>query len=772
MLKKLLNIFHQLSAIISKTNDYELMLSQFVDVLAEGLEVDVCSVYFYDKTDDELILKASHGLNPESINNVKMAVSEGLTGLCFSSEKMINIVNPDKHPRFKYFLVTGEEQYKSFLATPIVSGKEKLGVIVIQGKSSKRFRKSVTDSMRSISLQLANVIMDATVISTLGQETDNRENTVEREKSLSGMLSIKGHAANIGIGIGKACLFDNEVDFERVIHKEVDDTNKEVLLFQKAVKVTKDKTLALEEKALELISEADASIFCAHLLFLEDNILISKIINDIIKNEHAAEFSIKVIFNEYHERFSAMDSNIFKEKIMDLKDVMLRLLNVVKDLKRGVVAESEEIEINNSKAVLVVKEILPSALIRLPVENICGIVCEKGGVADHVAILAKALNIPAIRGIKNVTEIVNDSDDIIVDGQAEYVHIRPDDILMSDFKNILHSQKDAENSIELAEETVTTDGVKFSLKANIALISETSLLKRYGAEGIGLYRTEFLYMIRDHEPTEEEQFNIFKRIIQNSEDLEVTIRVLDIGGDKPLPYIENIPEENPALGNRGIRLLLENRPLFKTHLRAILRAGALGKIKLLFPMVSCVSEVDSILEVISDVETELQVSDIEFSDDYKIGIMLEVPALLFELDSLLERIDFVSLGTNDLVQYIFASDRTNELTYKKNLYLSPVFLKILRDIGNRFKEYKGKNISICGEMGSDIYALPLLLATGINEFSMTPRFIPKMRKIIRAVSHKEACELFDKVILLKTPDQVHKLVLEFYISKFGKNFTL
>ena len=761
MLKKLLNIFHQISSIIAEVNDFEEILSQFVEVLANGLEIDVCSVYLYDKHEDMLLLRASHGLLPESIDRVSMKSSEGLTGLCFNSEKMINIVNPDKHAKYKYFSNTGEDKYKSFLATPIIVGGEKLGVIVIQSVTPKRFNKSVTESIKSVSTQLGNVIIDATVLSSLAGKDFILKNKIVSLDKETGMLSLKGKAANIGIGLGKACIFENEYSFEKIAHIETENIELEIDFLDKGITITKQKTLSLEQKALSLISEADASIFCAHLLFLEDRTLISKIKEDIKKNKHTAEFSIKIIFDEYSERFAALQDNIFKEKIMDLKDVMLRLIDVVKNLKRGISAEDLSLNINTPNSVLIVKEILPSALIRLPVDNISGIVCEKGGVADHVAILAKALNIPAIRGIKNITKIANNNDDIIVDGHTELVHIRPDEMVVNKFKKIIESQNEKENVCESDISTVTKDGVKLQLKANIALISETSLLKKYGAEGIGLYRTEFLYMIRDHEPPEEDQYQIFQKVFENSKDMDVTIRVLDIGGDKALPYIDVAKEDNPALGNRGIRLLLSNKPLFKAHLKAILRAGAFGNLKILFPMISNSQEVDRVLEVLSDVETELQFQNIEYSEDYEIGIMVEVPSLLFEIDSIMKKVDFISLGTNDLAQYIFASDRTNEIVYDKNLYLSPVFLKILKTLSNQTAKYN-KNVSICGEMAGDIHALPFILAIGLKDLSMAPRFIPKVRDIARKISVKDCEKLLNEAIKLNTSKEVVEIVNQFY----------
>jgi phosphotransferase system, enzyme I, PtsP len=762
MLKKLLNIFHQISEIIADINDYDEMLSQFVEVLANGLEVDVCSVYLYNKQDDILLLKASYGLLSESVDHVTMKPGEGLTGLCFTSEKMINIVNPDKHSKYKYFANTGEEIYKSFLATPIILGREKLGVITIQSINPKRFKKTVTDSIKSVSTQLGNVIVDATVLNSLsGRDIMLKNKTVAVDKA-SGMLTIKGKAANIGIGIGKACIFDNENSFERIAHRETENVEEEISVLDKGIKITKQKTLTLEQKALSLISEADASIFCAHLLFLEDKTLIRKIKEDITNNKHTAEFSIKIIFDEYAVRFAELQDNIFKEKIMDLKDVMLRLLDVVKNLKRGSSIDELSLDISSANAVLVVKEILPSALIRLPVDNICGIVCEKGGVADHVAILAKALNIPAIRGIKNITKLVNDNDDIVIDGHTELIHIRPDAATKKGFKRILKSQNEDEEIQEKDTASFTKDGTQLRLNANIALISETSLLKKYGAEGIGLYRTEFLYMIRDHEPTEEDQYHIYQKVFESSDGLDITIRVLDIGGDKALPYIDVNKEDNPALGNRGVRLLLANKALFKAHLKAILRAGVYGNLKILFPMISNSQEIDQILEVLSDVETELQFQNIEYAGDYEIGVMIEVPSILFEMETVIEKVDFISLGTNDLVQYIFASDRTNEIVYNKNLYLSPVFLKILKNLGDITNKDKSKNISICGEMAGDTFALPFIIASGIKELSMAPRFIPKIRKAAKEITLEDCQSLFNEALKLSGPSEVSELVNRFY----------
>ena len=759
MINKLLTILREISEIIANNDDYNVVLSHVVKVFTKDLDVDVCSVFVYDTTTKDLVLKATDGLHKESINVVRIHSGDGLTGRSFKKREILNISNPKKHPSFLYFENTGEEQFQSYLSVPLTVGGKCVGVLVLQRKAQERFPHTVVDMVKSLSTQLANLILNANILDEL---SDNSVDKSE-EKSDTTQIMMRGIAVNSGAVRGKAFVFETKNFFEGVIRGTTATPEEELILLEKAIKLTKEKTANLEERALSLISEIDASIFYVHLLFLDDIALIKRIKEEITDNHFSLEYSVTLVFKEYQKKFLKLKDQIFRDKIMDLKDVLLRLMESARHIKEEKVEVGSLVEIDE-KLILIAEELLPSDLIRMPIDNVIGIICERGGVTAHVAILAKALGIPALLGVKGISEKAKDLDDIILDCHDEVVYIHPSFQVIDRFYDMV----DATTSIDLELEkgpTTTTDGKKVTVRGNIALISEITLLDQYGAEGIGLYRTEFLYMVRDYLPSEEDQYRVFAQIMRQAEGQETTIRVLDAGADKPIPYINITPEENPALGNRGIRLLLKRQDILRPHLRAILRAGTIGRLKLLFPMVTNIGEMVQIRQVITEVEHELKAQKISFAQNYKVGIMVEIPSTVFGLDKLIDEVDYMSIGSNDLLQYTFAADRGNEQVASIYKALDPVFLGVLDTIGRKFREYPDKEVAICGEMAGNIYCVPFLIGAGIYDLSMTPKIIPNIKKVVSQFSIKECEQLLSEAKSLNSAEAVTYLIKEAFIDK-------
>jgi len=763
MINKLLTILREISEIIANNNDYSVVLSDVVDILTKDLDVDVCSVYVYDHDSKDLVLKATDGLNIESVNAVRIHSGDGLTGRSFKKREILNISNPKKHPHYIYFKSTGEEQFNSYLSVPLTVSGKCVGVLVIQRESQERFPHAVVDMVKSLSTQLANLILNANILDELAGGTVE---AVDQNLDQSQVM-MRGIAVNSGTVRGRAFVFETKNFFEGVMRGTTATPEEELKLLDAAIKLTKDKTAKLEERALSMISEIDASIFYVHLLFLDDMALINRIKEEITDNHFSLEYSVTLVFKEYQKKFMQLKDQVFRDKIMDLKDVLLRLLESARHIKEGKSESSGLVDIDE-KLILIAEELLPSDLMRMPIDNIIGIICERGGITAHVAILAKALGIPALLGVKSISEKAKDMDDIILDCHSEVVYIHPSEQVINHFYEMV----DAETSIDYIFNkgpAKTSDNVKMTLRGNIALISETSLLSQFGAEGIGLYRTEFLYMVRDYLPSEEDQFRVFSRILKEAEDQETTIRVLDAGADKPIPYINTTPEENPALGNRGIRLLLKRQDILRPHLRAILRAGIFGKLKLLFPMVTNIGEMLQIRQVISEVENELKAQDIPFAKSYKVGIMVEIPSTVFGLDKLIDEIDYMSIGSNDLLQYTFAADRGNEQVADIYRALDPVFLDVLSIIGRKFRGKPEKQLAICGEMAGNIYCVPFLIGAGIYDMSMAPKLIPNVKKVIAQFSTKECEQLLTEAISLNSAEAVTYLIKEAFIDKGIKN---
>jgi len=758
MIGNLLSILRQISEIIAKTGNHQNTLAEIVTVLAQNLAVDVCSVYEYDDRNEHLILGATYGLSPDAVGTVTMKPGEGITGASFKERRIINLAEAHSHPSFKHFTNIGEEKYPSFLAVPLTISGKCLGILTLQRVSNETFPQPVIDMVRSLSTQLANLILNARILKGL-QETPTQPNV---KIASSDQVTYKGSATAQTTTFGNVFIFCKDDLLHKIKEEYQQDRDNELAIFENALQLAKKKTLELEHKALELISEADASIFNVHLMFLEDKALLERIRKGIAETGYTMEYSIAVVYRDYEKKFLQFSDQTFRDRYFDLKDVLMRVVESASIVK-NVGTSEQPITLDTSKLVLVAEELLPSDLIRMPVDNIAGIVCEKGGVTAHVSILAKALNIPAFLGVKGISETALNGDEIILDGHTGRVYLRPGSQIRDHFKDMITPASQTE---ELADSkpSRTTDGIDVMLKANISLICETASLGKYGAKGVGLYRTEFMYMIRDYMPSEDDQFNIFGQLIRNVSDEEVTIRVLDVGGDKPLPYLEIPHEDNPALGYRGIRLLLDRPQMFKTHLRAILRAGANAKLRLLFPMVSSCNEIKQIKEIVKEVEKELQDKNLPHANNYKLGIMLEIPSVLFALDTLINHVDFMNIGTNDLLQYSFAVDRANERVGHNADPLDPAFIRIIRYIGDFFRAYPSKQLCICGEMASITQAVPLLIGAGIYELSMPPKNIPRISKIVRKLNSKECRHLLEKVCRFSNAQDIKSEVNRFLLG--------
>ena len=757
MVDKLLAILKHISEIIAKGSGDNSALQDIVEFLAESLNVEVCSIYIYDKQTEKLTLKATCGLAPEAINKVTMSPGEGLTGLSFKEHSLLNIKNPQNHPEFRYFNMSGEDSFHSFLAVPLVASGICVGVLVVQRRIEEEFSGVVVDMAKSLSSQLAHLIINAEIIKELADDQNLELQNAPQAKQEQ--MIISGTPLNTGIAQGKAHIFTPALSMEQIMHSETDNIDKEIEIFENAVKITKEKTIELEQTAFSMISEIGAAIFHVHLLFLDDKTIINAVKKDIQENSHSVEFSLKQVFLRYQNQFMQMQNPIFREKISDLKDVLLRLWETVHELKTGTIDENLQ-TLKKEHRILVANELLPSDLIKLPLAQIDGIICRKGGVAAHAAILARALELPAVVGVKGAFLNIKDGDSMILDSFSGNIYLNPSEEVIEHYKLLATEKDDSVDIIHPKGPASTADGTEIMLRANISLLCETNLLQKYGASGIGLYRTEFLYMIRDYRPEEEEQFDIFKRIFQAADGEEVTVRVLDVGSDKVVNYMNLMPEENPALGNRGIRVLLNDHALFKEHLRAILRAAIFGKLKLNFPMVTTIDELVALKKILNEVETELSQEKIEYSTDYKVGIMIEVPAVAIGIRRLIKHVDFMSIGSNDLQQYAFAVDRTNpDLTHLSNS-LHPVFLEMLRNIGYKFSQFPDKGLAICGEMAGNPMAALLLIGAGIRDLSMSPRSIPEIRKIIQKFSLAECRAMLNQAIEFESPDEVEAYMKE------------
>jgi len=536
------------------------------------------------------------------------------------------------------------------------------------------------------------------------------------------IMTLKGSPASEGIGLGRAIVI-RESDSE-ISNTQVTDINTELNRFLAAVERAKEEIKEIKETAQRNLGEKNAMIFDAHLLILEDPELLNMVKENISKGMNA-ESALDESAKFFETILSSLEDEYMRERANDIRDVTSRVIKILN--------HKEEIDLKSipSCSIVVARELTPSQTAQMNKQNVRGFVTEKGGKTSHTAIIARTYEIPAVVGIGDITSLVRDGDFLIIDGNDGTVYVNPDESLIREYEKRLEEETRKKEELRkfLQIEARTQDSRRIKLVANIAHVDETDVALKNGAEGVGLFRTEFLFMDRTEPPSEEEQFEAYKTVLEKMGERPVIIRTLDIGGDKSIPYL-NIPkEENPFLGCRAIRLCLAQQDLFKVQLRALLRASVYGNLKIMFPMISCIDEIIQTKEIMKEVKTELDKEGIKYSEDFEIGIMVETPSAAIISDMLAEEVDFFSIGSNDLIQYTLVIDRTNDkVSYLYNP-LHPAVLRLIKlTVDNAHK--KGIEVGVCGEIASDLNMVPILIGLGVDELSVSPSKVLNVKKKI------------------------------------------
>ncbi|ECL7895584.1 TPA: phosphoenolpyruvate--protein phosphotransferase [Listeria innocua] len=562
---------------------------------------------------------------------------------------------------------------------------------------------------------------------------------------------LKGIAASDGIAIAKAYLLvEPDLSYEKT---EVTDVESEVKRFESALEVSRTELSTIREKAAKDLGEDKAQIFDAHLLVLNDPELTGPIEESIKNAKTNAETALQETTDMFIGMFESMDNEYMRERAADIKDVRKRVLSHL----LGVTIPNPALI--DEEVVVVAADLTPSDTAQLNRKFVKGFVTDIGGRTSHSAIMARSLEIPAVVGTKEVTASVAKNDIVIIDGLEGNVIIHPTEEQIAHYEKIKSdfALQQAEWEKLKNEKTVSKDGVHVELAANIGTPNDLEGVISNGGEAVGLYRTEFLYMGRDNFPTEEEQFEAYKAVVSGMDGKSVVVRTLDIGGDKTLPYLELPEEMNPFLGFRAIRLCFANEELFRTQLRALLRASVYGNLKIMFPMIATVNEFRQARDILLDEKAKLKASGTEVSDSIELGIMIEIPAAAVLADQFAKEVDFFSIGTNDLIQYTMAADRMNErVSYLYQPY-NPSILRLVKMVIDASHK-EGKWTGMCGEMAGDQTAVPLLLGLGLDEFSMSASSILKSRSLIKRLDQSEMVKLAEEALNKSTAEEVVELV--------------
>ncbi|MEZ5502953.1 MAG: phosphoenolpyruvate--protein phosphotransferase [Halioglobus sp.] len=711
-------------------------VSVIVDSIQHYMGLDVCSLYLADERGDMALL-ASRGLDPAAVGSVRIPAGKGLVGLVAQSRHPINIADPSRHPAFYGVRETQEQRFNSFFGVPIVRSGVVIGVLVAQSRESRVLSADEAAVLVTLGSQLALVVATESIWQDI-----NKSST----RTLSG---IKG-APGVGIGQVKLC---DDVRLFSVTDGPCGDTDAALGEWHSLVTTVLEDVKREQAGLGDLLSQDVATVFDAYRLLLSDPALVNGVAQ-LIRDGHHLPGALKRVIQHHADVFLAMDDPYLRARHEDIRHLGNKLYSTWRGLK-----SSTEVVAPDTKVVLVGEQVSVSDIAQVPIPSLAGIVCFQGSNLSHTAVLANALGVPVVMGVGEIKGILN-NDTLVVDGNAAQVTVRPSISVLAEYQRFLKAEEQLKSDLQALRNVpaITLDGDRIQLYANSGLLADISPGLQAGAEGLGLYRTEIPFMVSDTFPSEEEQLAVYRQILEAYEDKPVYMRVLDIGGDKPLPYFP-IVEENPALGWRGIRFCLDNSSLFMSQIRAMLRASeGRQNLRIMLPMVGSTSELVEFHKLLSDALQQLAEEGMSVRKP-PVGIMVEVPAAISQLASWRDQLDFISIGSNDLSQYVLALDRNNPRVAASYDHVHPAVLhEISRVIATAGKI--GLPLSLCGEMSSDPIAVVLLVGMGIRTLSMSAAQLPKIKWLLQRISIQDAKELVEQTLALNDARLIRKTVAD------------
>jgi len=753
-----------LGSLIHTPEDLEKVLCFLVEKVASMMTTDACSLYLYNAPTETLTLTATHGLNTNLCGKLSVQSGVGLVGKTIKLLKPISVADARKSSKNFEVKELGESLYTSYLSVPLVYNGSPIGVIAVQNKKMKKFTQKEIDFLITLSIPAVSLIEKAKFIGAIGSVQTQSNDAKQKAQEAVTYEYLKDHfirgiPAVPGITMGRLKIISQKnvkkqsIDEDFVLEEEVHNLEEAFRHVNEEIKETK-------KQAETKFGPDEASIFEAYLLFLNSTSFQQQIIQEI-KNKNTAVDALDHVVTKYMDRMAMAQDEYLKERAYDIQDIARKigdhLLYGKSNQEKLFETDEDTIFLNEFWSI--------SDFVNIDLSKTKGIISPNGGASSHIAILADTLNLTSVLGIGSAVSQLREGDYIIVDGFTGTVIVNPTTATINNYKNEITILEKRNKLFQTDREKRVKVGLKskkiFPIGANLGMVAHVNATIESGADMVGLYRTEFPFLIRQHLPTEEEQYAIYSRILELMGEQEVVFRTLDIGGDKYVPYLNLPKESNPALGWRAVRFSLERKDLFRIQLRAILRASANKKIKILIPMISCIEQILEVKEVIESVKKELTDESVKFANNIPLGIMIEVPAAVEIADKLAKEVDFFSIGTNDLVQYCLAVDRTNPLVAGLYDTYHPAIIKMIRrTILGAHKA--GITVQVCGDIASNPFLVTLLIGMGIDGLSMIPRAIPQIKYLARRINSASVDKLTKRCLRMKSGSAIKNEITRYF----------
>ncbi|MBU2318026.1 MAG: phosphoenolpyruvate--protein phosphotransferase [Gammaproteobacteria bacterium] len=736
----MLSLLRRITQEVTAAQSLSAALDIIVRRVRRAMRAEVCSIYLVDTNTKEYILMATRGLNADVAGNVSLKADEGLVSLVGRRAEPVNLEDAHIHPSFHYLKGSGEERYRSFLGVPIIHHRQVLGVLVVQHEDKRRFDEGEEAFLITLSAQLAGVIAHA---EATGAITSINPNAIPSGSD----FRYKGVPGSSGVAIGRGVVVFPPADLDVIPDRRTTDFDEEIQDFYQALDAVRQDIRRASNRISQHLSEDEKALFDVYLKILDDNSIAGEIVRKI-KEGNWAQGALRQVIQAHIQQFNRMDDPYLRERASDLRDLGRRILSHLQEKSPNVAERFSE------PSIIIGEELTASMLGEIPIDKIKGLVSVMGSGNSHVAILARAMGIPTVMGALDLPYAQLDKVDLIVDGYLGKIFTYPSEALIENYQQIVDEERLLEEEYETLKDLPceTLDGHRLSLFVNTGLSADIARSLDRGAEGIGLYRTEVPFMVRDRFPTEAEQVVIYRQQLEGFAPSPVTVRTLDIGGDKALPYFP-INEANPFLGWRGIRVTLDHLEIFMAQIRAMIKASAgLYNLKIMLPMISNVAEVEEALALIRRGYAEVK----EEGYDVKmpqVGVMIEIPAAVYQVKELAELVDFLSVGSNDLTQYLLAVDRNNPRVADLYNSFHPSVLRALLSIVDQVRD-EGVGLSVCGEMAGDPMGAILLMAMGYDVLSMSSTSLPKVKAVIRNISMEQAQAMLSEVMKLSHAEAV------------------